>query len=182
MSRHGQATLSKKKTRTMTSEDPTAELRHALYAAFEQPMPNRYRYTGFIVIDDRSRKDRGADRRLFSWFCEMLAEVIDATTVRVTLKGNVPMGPAVREWLRMHKLGMHKLDELVFDVRPSNVEILHSLSIAIRSIVKRGARYDVPSYKYVCPRVAKALDRLRNTLRKHWRRVEVLDRRSQATA
>jgi hypothetical protein len=152
----------------MASTDLRAELEQVLCAAFQQTAQMR-RY-GLIVIDNRSDKDRGADRRLYSWFCQMFAEVVDPTTVRVSLRGNVPIGPAVREWLRSQKLP-ETSETLVFEVQPSDVQKLRSLSAAIRSIVRRGARYEVSSYKYVCPRVARSLDQLHSTLRTYWRRL-----------
>ena len=46
---------------------------------------------------------------------------------------------------------------------------LVGLAEAFRSVVRPGARYSVNSYRYVCPRVATALDRFQRTLSAVWR-------------
>lgn len=120
-----------------------------------------------FIIDDRGPSDVGADRQLFSWFCLMFAEVADQDTVRVMLSGDVPQGVRVAEWLAENSVENRKLG-FDFAVRRGSQEKLAQLAKAFESIVQPGARYPVPSYKYVCPRVASALVRLQRILERAW--------------
>jgi hypothetical protein len=43
-----------------------------------------------------------------------------------------------------------------------------ALANAFEAIVAAGARYNVKAYKYVCPRTAASLGRLRKVLTGHW--------------
>lgn len=156
----------------MTASKDTPDLKEALYKEFKQPIKRRSK-NSHIVIDDRSERDRGSDGQLYSWFCQIFAEVVDPKTVSVSLRGNVPIGPAVKDWLSLHKVAEPEGEgNLVFGVTSTDVKKLKTLSQAVRSIVQRGAKYSVPSYKYVCPRVARTLDRLYTVLRTYWTQVK----------
>lgn len=123
-----------------------------------------------FVIDDRSEKDVGANRKLFSYFCQMFAQVNSDGSVRVTLRGNVPESEELSELFDSIALGSRER-ETAFDVANGEQDILNKLSRALRKIVAPGKRYSEKNYKYVCPRTAKSLQRLKTVLDKVWTKV-----------
>lgn len=120
-----------------------------------------------FIVDDRGSGDVGADRQLYSYFCMVFADVIDATTVEVRLSGNVPLSPAVKAWVKNDTASM--LSEqpyhsnLAVRVQLGDEDRLDELAELIASITRK--KYDVPSYKYVCPRTSDTLRRLADVLR-----------------
>jgi hypothetical protein len=125
-----------------------------------------------FIVDDRVESDVGADRKLLSYFCMIFAEVLSETEVRVLLHGNVPVGERVRKWISAHGGDMQDTglrESLTFTVTKDRLGILGELAEAVESIVAPGApRYEVKSYKYVCPRTAHSLRRLKQTLDRAW--------------
>ena len=116
-----------------------------------------------FIIDDRGPGDFGADRHLFGWFCLMFAEVVDYKTVLVRLSGSIPKGVLVENWFSKHN-AISRHSGLEFRVRRGSQDELTELAEAFKSMVEPGALYTVPSYKYVCPRVANALVRLQKAM------------------
>jgi hypothetical protein len=124
-----------------------------------------------FIIDDRSTGDFGADRGLLSYFCSIFADVISQTEVKVNLYGNVPFSSEVEHWVKKYNADYNKgvKSFLSCPVHKGREAILLELANAIASIVAPGApKYDVPSYKYVCPRTANSLKRFVNVLLKAW--------------
>jgi hypothetical protein len=120
-----------------------------------------------FTIDGRSPRDEDAAGKLFGWFCQISAEVIDKDTVRITMDGDIPNGPLVAKWLA--ESGAQKTHSgLQFDIRRGGEGRLSELATAFRAIVSAGERYPVRSYKHVCPRVAAALDHAQSLLHKAW--------------
>jgi hypothetical protein len=121
-----------------------------------------------FIVDDRGSGDHGADRKLFLWFCTIFAEVVDANTVKVSLRGGVPKGTGVSAWIQKYAVAASD-GSLVFNVTPNDIAKLGELASAFRSIVRPGApRYTEKAYKFVCPRAAAALDQLSKVLAGHW--------------
>lgn len=122
----------------------------------------------FFIVDDRQERDYGADKKLFLWFCTIVATPVMAGGLKVTLGGDVPMGPSVEAWIRKHNApyesGMWL--RLEFLIEKGQQAKLHSLASAFRDIVKRP--YSTKSYKYVVPRTANSLERLQRVLDKAW--------------
>ena len=121
-----------------------------------------------FIVDDRSGKDVGADRRLYSNFCMIFADVMSADEVRVSLSGNVPTSQAVRDWASSHN-AVQAGNTLDIQISKGQQSALRSLAKAIRAITARGAKYDVKSYKYVCPRTADSLEKLAGVLDSAWK-------------
>lgn len=125
-----------------------------------------------FIIDDRSEGDIGANKLLYSSFCMIFADVLSADQVKVSLYGNVPLSKKVRNWIENIDCDFSEERyqvSLSFIINKGGEQILEYLANAIKSIVERSApRYEVPSYKYVCPRTASSLIRLMNTLKKVW--------------
>jgi hypothetical protein len=96
----------------------------------------------------------------------MFADVIDQDTVRITLRGQVPVSPDVTAWLDAHGARQTNL-RIEFDVRRGSQGEIAGLATAIRAITLKPP-YKVKSYKHVCPRVGSALDRVRAVLEKAW--------------
>jgi hypothetical protein len=119
-----------------------------------------------FIVDDREFGGYGANRELFGWFCTIYAEVIDAETVKVTLGKSVPEGLSVDSWVKRHHADNSQ--GISFTVGKSDLAKLTELAAAFLEITRPGVRYPVAAYKYVCPQVAGALDRLRKVLTGHW--------------
>jgi len=125
-----------------------------------------------FIVDDRDDSDIGANGKLLSYFCMIFVEVLSNEKVFVELYGNIPIGKTVKNWLakkeyEIKTLPMHSI--LSIEINQGDQGILKELAESIESIVAPGApRYNVKSYKYVCPRTAKSLDRLRKILDKAW--------------
>jgi hypothetical protein len=154
-----------------------SQLKQIFYDAYDGFADKRIkrldRYNRFIV-DDRSNSDVGANSQLLSYFCMIFADVLSESKIEVAMHGNVPSGSNVRKWISSHECEMqsdelHLNDSLSFVVDEGQQNILTELADAIESIVRYGApRYDVPSYKYVCPRTAASLRNLKSILETAW--------------
>jgi hypothetical protein len=151
------------------SVEATRALKQAFldeYGGFANKMIKKLDSGSLFIIDDRDpRKDFDAKRRLFSWFCQMSANVIDQDAVLIMLRGDIPVSPGVTAWLVAHGARQTNLG-IEFDVRRGSQGEIGGLANAVRAIVKRP--YKVSSYKYVCPRVGSSLDRVRAVLDRAW--------------
>lgn len=121
-----------------------------------------------FIVDDRKERDYGADGKLFLWFCTILATPIMGGNLEVALGGDVPMGPSVEAWIQkydaIYKSGAST--RLMFRIEKGRQAKLDGLAAAFRDILKRP--YSTRSYKYICPRTANSLERLREVLDKAW--------------
>jgi len=149
------------------------EIFFAEYGGFADKRIKNLDKGSVFIIDDRGPRDFGADRDLYLWFCMMFVEVIDDNTIRVSLHRNVPQGKKVSEWCAENCAQMTETSvtgdfSLTFEVKRGEQKKLSTLARAFRSIVEGGARYEVPSYKYVCPRITDALARLQEVLSRAW--------------
>ncbi len=125
-----------------------------------------------FIADDRINGGIASDGGLYGWFCSVIVDVTEADKVHVTLQGQIPDGTAVRLWMQRYDLGITKhfgRNTLTFDVGEGDASKLSELAQAFRSIVAKGNSYDVPAYKYSCPRTADALDRLHRALESHFK-------------
>ena len=127
-----------------------------------------------FIVDDREEADFGADRGLKSYFCAVFVDVHSNAKITVTLCGNVPVGKKVERWLEQNGCAIRTHGgqaRLLFNVERGEQSILDQLSQAIDNIVAPGApRYEVKSFKYVCPRTAESLRRLKLVLDDAWAR------------
>jgi hypothetical protein len=120
-----------------------------------------------FIINDRTTRDEDAQGKLFLWFCQILAEVVDNNTVKITMGGDVPSGPLVEKWFADN--GANKGNSgLEFTVQRGEESRLAELAYAFRAIVRPGARYTTKSYKHVCPRAAGSLEKLQRVLAEAW--------------
>ncbi len=148
----------------------TRSLKQALlneYKSFSDKRIKNIDRSNIFIIDDREFGGYGGNRELYGWFCTIYAEVIDAETVKVSLGKSVPEGRSVESWVQHHQVD--KSRGISFTIGKSDLSELTELAAAFLEIVKPGARYPVAAYKYVCPRVAGALNRLHKVLANHWR-------------
>lgn len=128
-----------------------------------------------FIVDDRSWRDFGADRRLYPWFCSISVAVESGERARVTLARNAPTGDSVLKWARQYALATNEdqyvQSPLILHVTPADFEVmLEGLAAAVAAIVAPGApTYHEASYKYVCPRVAASLRKLKEVLAGGWR-------------
>lgn len=118
-----------------------------------------------FIVDDRKEGDFGANKRLYSTFCQILATVDDENTVDVDLRGNVPDSERVRNVIE-DLGGTFTESGASLTIVRGEQSGLFVLSRAIAAIT--GKRYSVASYKYVCPRTAKSLRRLTQALNRAW--------------
>jgi hypothetical protein len=151
-------------------------LKKVLYEAYDGFADKRIKKLekGFkFIVDDRDQSDFGADKQLFPYFCMIFADVSAPDQVKVSLLGNVPDGRSVQDWLARHPSATvhaspigQKHFEIV--VTPPTLATLLDLAQALRAITAPGRRYSVITYKYVCPRTARSLERLVAVLRRTW--------------
>ena len=142
------------------------------YGTFADRRIKRLETGHLFIVDDRTPQDFAADRNLYPWFCSIHVDVVNESEVQVLLRGDVPIGPRVNRWIESTgaKYATDYSSTLEFSVRQGQQEMLSRLASAIRSITAPGApRYSVPSYKYVCPRTAASLERLKSVLDRAWR-------------
>jgi hypothetical protein len=152
-------------------DDPRNALKSTLlkeYGHFADKRIKKIETGHLFIVDDRRSTDHGADGKPFGWFCLIFADVVSAERIKVILRGGVPSSVAIDGWTKKYKAD-HSAGQLSFYVTPSDVGKLGDLARAIRLIVKPGARYPVPAYKYVCPRTAASLERLRAALVRSWK-------------
>lgn len=135
------------------------------YDGFADKRLKRIENDAPFIVDDRTGHDQDARGRLFLWFCQMFAEVVSETEIRLTLYGGVPRGHEVDAWLEAHQVDVNNRGVTV-SVTPDNVEDLADLAASFRKIIAR--RYDTPAYKYVVPRTADSLRRLQEILTEAW--------------
>ena len=166
--------------RAMTREDgwmaffgPSMEemrpLKRALlseYGNFSDKRIKNIDKSNLFIIDDREFGGYGSGGELFGWFCTIFAEVIDAKTVNVRFGKSIPKGRSVDSWVQRHQADTSQ--GISFSVGKSDLEKLPELAAAFLEIVRPGVRYPIAAYKYVCPRVADALNRLHKVLDGHW--------------
>lgn len=152
---------------TVESTNPLKQVLFDAYGGFADKRVNNLEKGRLFIIDDRGPGDEDATGKLFLWFCQTFAEVIDQDAVKVTMRGGVPDGPLVTKWFAENGAENTNFGR-EFIVRRGDEGGLADLASAFRAIVRPGARYPVKSYKFVCPRVAAALDRLREVLARAW--------------
>jgi hypothetical protein len=118
----------------------TASLRQALFDAYARPKPKHLSLdVGHFIVDDRGPKDLNARKKLFSWFCTMVVEVIDAHTIKLRLIGNIPSARSVDDWRRRYALG--EIDrELKITVTKERTQMLSELASARESPMRRAQR------------------------------------------
>ena len=144
------------------------ELRGVLFEAYDGFGDKRLKDLGRdapFIVDDRAKGDLDAKGNLFLWFCQIWIHVEAPDRVRVTLRGGVPEGTAVTEWFQAHG-AKHSNFGLEVIITPANVGDLEALAKAFLAITK--SKYEVKAYKYVVPRVAISLRKLRDVLGHAW--------------
>ena len=125
------------------------------YGSFSDRRIKRLERGHLFIVDDRKVGDHGADRELYPWFCRMFADVISEDEVTVSLHG-VPVSREVEEWAQQSG-AVVDCGTLVLKLKRGEQALLSALAARVRAIVTPGAHYDVKSYRYVCPRVARSL-------------------------
>jgi len=96
----------------------------------------------------------------------MFADVLSDSEITLSLSGNIPTGPTIMRWLKRYHLRAG--NPLEFKVKKGEQQMLTELANAFLAIVAPGVYYSVPSYKYVCPRTAASLERLKKVLDRLW--------------
>ena len=119
-----------------------------------------------FIVDDREFGGYGSNRELFGWFCTIFTEVIDPETVKVTLSRSIPEGRSIDNWVERYQAD--RSQGISFVVTSTDLAKLLELADAFLEITRPGVRYPIAAYKYVCPRVASALNRLHKVLVSHW--------------
>lgn len=125
-----------------------------------------------FAVDDHREGAIASDGSFYGWFCAVEINALDGLRVQVRLTNSIPDSSGIRGWEKQQRVTRQgtnlRNNRLQFDVTPEDVGKLLTLAKEMRAIVAPGARYEVPSYKYACPRAASALERLYNALTKHW--------------
>ena len=147
-----------------------SELKQALFKAYDGFGDKRLKKIendAPFIIDDRGPGDYGADKQLFPWFCLMFADVVDGSTVRITMRGGLPTSPSVNSWFASTKAEDYA-GGVQFHIASGEQDTLLQLADRIEAIVAPGKSYAVKAYKYVCPRVAHSLRELHKVLSSAW--------------
>jgi len=152
---------------------PIDKLKKILFDEFNGFSDKRIKHLSsgsIFIIDDRNDGDFGANKTLYSYFCSIFAEVISENQINMRLSGNVPKSPKVKQWIKKYDTTYKEdiFNSLTFEISPNNFHIIGELAGYFRQIVKPGARYNTPNYKYVCPRTADSLEKLKKALDKIW--------------
>lgn len=163
-------------TSALVQPEELHPLKHALLAEYghfaDRRIKNPDKSNRFIIDDRDHGPSFASDGMPYGWFCEMFAEVVRPDAVRITIRGNLPMGPNVVLWLEKnsaeaqqpfaHQPPIHNLT-----ITPINLDELLTLADALMAIVhRRMARKN--SDWYVAPRVAGSLRRIHAALKQHW--------------
>lgn len=143
------------------------------YGGFADKRIKNLSKSRLFIIDDRAKGDIGADKKLLSYFCMVSAEVLDEEFVKVTFRGNIPMGTEVFDWIERYGEdgGASTGHVLEITIRKGQQPRLQELAAAFRALV--ASPYSVPNWKYVCPRTASTLERLSKALNKEWQAKEM---------
>ena len=123
-----------------------------------------------FTADDRGKgSDFDAKRQLFYWFCQIYVRVIDDYSVAVELidRGGVPSNPEVSNLLASWNAEMEET-RVRFVVDENSTARLEAIATGLKDIVSPGKRYSTNWYKYVCPRTAESLLRLKAALSDYW--------------
>jgi hypothetical protein len=153
----------------MTNANPTP-LKQALFDAYEGFADKRIKHLDrgdLFIVDDRQAKDHGADKKLYGWFVQIFAQVLDADTIKLSFRGDLPTSENVERWFGEHGAEDTNFGREVLIKRGAHEE-LGALAAALVAIVRPGAHYPVASWKYVCPRTAGSLRRLDRVLSATW--------------
>lgn len=144
------------------------ELKQCLFDAYDGFADKRYKditRDAPFIVDDRAEGDYDAKGRLFLWFCQMFATVKDADSVHLLFRGGTPASEAVAAWFDAHD-AEPEAGGIGFDLRRETLADLEDLAQRFEAIIRK--RYDTKSYKYVVPRVAASLRRLKDVLDAAW--------------
>lgn len=143
-------------------------LRQVLFDAYEgfgdKRLKDLKRDAPFIV-DGRGSGDYDARGQLFLWFCQILARVEAPDRIRLSFRGGVPQSKTVANWFEAHGAEKTNFGTEVL-LTPENVDDLSKLAQAFSAIIK--TRYEVSAYKYVVPRVATSVLKLKGVLSQAW--------------
>lgn len=141
------------------------------YGGFSDKRIKDLKKSSRFIVDDRTEQDYGANKKLYFVFCSIFVEVLSDDEVQVRLIGNVPISSEIEEWTEINEAVLQKDLEarLLFKIKKGNEGRLYDLAEKIMGIVAPGApRYNVPSYKYICPRTGRSLKRLAKVLEDAW--------------
>lgn len=149
------------------------ELRKILYEVYGAYGDNRYKNPDIIptfVADFREDINIGNDGRPRLNFCEILVEVASETEVEIILRGNIPLSPAVQEWIDAQGISLRNQHGhcLIFKITTGEQHKIDDLAERIKAITAPGMQYSESSYKRVCPQVEGCLKLLRKNLDKAW--------------
>jgi hypothetical protein len=137
------------------------------YKGFTDKRIKKLDKSDIFTVDDRHQGDFGADRKLFYWFCEVYARVIDDYSIEVELIGGVPTSPEISNLLTSWNARVND-SHVTFIVDEKSVSRLDALATALKNVVAPGRRYSTNWYKHVCPRTAESLLRLKSILDAYW--------------
>lgn len=123
-----------------------------------------------FAIDGRSSLDVASDGKFFGWFCSVFADTSNDPIIAVRFLANIPDSPEVQAWIKKYQASYIASPQEILDftVAPGEQHKLLELAEAFEAIVKSGRRYDTAAYKYLCPRLGKALRRLEKLLSGQW--------------
>lgn len=121
-----------------------------------------------FIVDDRGGGDFDGHGELYLWFCKLFAVVRSDDRLDLRLDGDPPLSLDVEEFVTKTGSSVEKSGivskSITLSIGVSDAAKLRDLATRMRRITGPGARYSVPSYKYVVPRTAASLERLADVL------------------
>lgn len=97
----------------------------------------------------------------------MFVTVRSPTELEMLIENTLPTSAAVDRWLHDMEADSYA-NGFRLPITKENYSALAELANAVLAIVRPGARYDTPAYKYVSPRTARSLRRLHSVLERQW--------------
>lgn len=153
---------------SLTTLKATNDLKDALvkeYGGFADRRIKKLENGNFFHVDDRSSGDYDARKKLFLWFCTIDLTVHDGQTVSVGISKELPKNAKVTKWWEENSTeGRYGFKEL--KITPENTKLLQELAALVSDVIRQP--YSVKAYRYVAPRTADSLLRLKKTLDAAW--------------
>lgn len=135
------------------------------YGHFADQRIKKLESGNYFHVDDRGPGDYDAKKKLFLWFCVIGATVEAGDKVFVEISESMPKNAAVEKWWKENSVP-GRYDRPRLELGPGDQGKLEELAHLIDGVIK--AKYAVKAYKYVAPRTAASLRRLKKVLDKVW--------------
>jgi len=121
-----------------------------------------------FIIDDRGERDINPETGWpYYTFHQLTLEVVNRRRVKVMMRGKLPDGGEFGSWLC--GAGAIQAGNIIwFNVVQGRHDMLIDAARFISLVVAPGRTYDIPAFKYTCPRTARSFLSLKDVLDQIW--------------